>query len=69
MHALCYLAGFEDSPGLAVLSGRLQGDVTLGVPVKHPEEVVVGAGHDHTGDQKDMVVERNGGLSGSGLGG
>ena len=43
-----YLAGFEDGPGFAVLSGSLQGHVPLGVPVEHPEEVVVGTGHDHT---------------------
>ena len=69
MCGLCYLAGFEDSSGLAVLSGRLQRDVPLGVPVKHPEEVVVGAGHDHTVDQKDTVGEGNGWVGGWVLGG
>lgn len=39
----------QDGPGFAALPGRLQGHVTLGVPVEHAEEVVIGARHDHTG--------------------
>lgn len=42
-------ARLENGPGLTALPGRLQGHVTLCVPVKHPKEVVVGPRHDHTG--------------------
>lgn len=38
---------FKDGSGFAAFSGGFKGHVTFGVPVKHAEEVVVGAGHDH----------------------
>lgn len=38
----------QDSSRFAVFPRGLQGNITLGVSVKHPEEVVVGAGHDDT---------------------
>lgn len=41
-----HFSRFQDSPGFAVFPRGLQGDITLGVSVKHPEEVVVGARHD-----------------------
>ena len=47
--ALADAARLEHGPGLTALPGRLQGHVAFGVPVKHPEEVVVGPSHDHTG--------------------
>lgn len=47
-----HLPGLQDGPGLAVLPRRLQGHVTLGVAVEHAEEVVVGAGHDHTTERE-----------------
>lgn len=40
-----HLARFENGSGFAVLPGRFQCDVTLCVPVKHSEEIVVGASH------------------------
>lgn len=40
------LAGSEDRLGLGNLTGGFQGHLLLGGAVKHPEEVVVGAGHD-----------------------
>lgn len=43
---------FQDGPGFAVFPRGLQGDIALGVAVKHPEEVVVGASHDDTARQK-----------------
>lgn len=43
---------FQDGPGFAVFPRGLQGDVTLGVSVEHPKEVVVGAGHDDTARQR-----------------
>lgn len=42
-----HLAGLEDLHRLAVLPGRLQGQVPPLAAVEHPEEVVVGAGHHH----------------------
>ena len=55
-----HAARLEHGPGLAALPRRLQGHVPLGVPVEHPEEVVVGAGHDHTGE-RGRERERGGG--------
>ena len=46
--AHAHLARLEDGPWLAVLTRGLQRHVPLGVAVKHAEEVVVRAGHDHT---------------------
>lgn len=43
---------FQDRPGFAVFPRGLQGDIALGVSVKHPEEVVVGAGHDDAARQR-----------------
>ena len=43
---------FKDGSGFAAFSGRFKGHVAFGVPVKHAEEVVVGAGHDHTGQRR-----------------
>lgn len=40
-----YFARFQDRAWLAVLPRRLQGHVLPIASVKHPEEVVVGAGH------------------------
>lgn len=40
------LARLQHRTRLVVLPGRLQGDISLGVPVEHPEEVVVGPCHD-----------------------
>lgn len=47
-----HFSRFQDSPGFAVFPRGLQGDITLGVSVKHPEEVVVGAGHDDAERQR-----------------
>lgn len=71
VHADVILASFpaladaprlEHGPGLTALPGRLQGHVTVGVPVKHPEEIVVGPSHDHTGRggwrERERRVER-----------
>lgn len=46
-----YLARLENGSWLAVLSGCFQRDVTFGVPVKHSEKIVVGAGHDDAEEQ------------------
>lgn len=40
-----HLARLENGSGFAVFSGCFQRDVTFSVPVKHSEEVVIGAGH------------------------
>lgn len=42
---MLYLARLENGSGFAVLSGRLQCDVTFSVPVKHSKEIVIRAGH------------------------
>lgn len=47
-----HFSRFQDGPGFAVFPRGLQGNITLGVSVKHPEEVVVGAGHDDTARQR-----------------
>lgn len=47
-----HFSGFEDSPGLAVFPRGLKRHITLGVAVEHPEEVVVGAGHDDTAGER-----------------
>lgn len=47
-----HFSRLQDSPGFAVLPRGLQGHVTLRVSVKHPEEVVVGAGHDDAAKQR-----------------
>lgn len=44
-------SGLEDSPGFAALPRCFQGHVTLGVPVEHTEEVVVGSCHDDADEQ------------------
>lgn len=44
-------SGLEDGPGFAALPRCFQGHVTLGVPVEHAEEVVVGSCHDDTDEQ------------------
>ena len=45
-------AWLQDGSGFAALSRRLQGHVAFGVAVEHAEEVVVGSGHDHTGQRR-----------------
>lgn len=40
-----YLARLENSSGFAILPGSFQRDVTFGIPVKHSEEIVIGACH------------------------
>lgn len=40
--------GLERAAGGAVLPRGLEGRVALGVAIKHPEEVVIGPGHDLT---------------------
>jgi len=47
------LARLQDGSGFAVLPRRLQGDVTFGVPVEHPEEIVIGAGHDDAEEEEE----------------
>lgn len=42
---MLYLARLENGSGFAVLPGRFQCDVAFSVPVKHSEEIVIGAGH------------------------
>lgn len=46
--------GLEREAGGAALPRGLEGRVALGVPIKHPEEVVIGPSHDLTenGDGK-----------------
>ena len=41
-----YLARLQNGFGFRDFPGRLVGDLLPGVSVEHPEEVVVGAGHD-----------------------
>lgn len=48
--------GLEHGPGFAALSGGLQGHIPLGVAVEHAEEVVVGPGHDDTGERRGLSV-------------
>lgn len=43
----------QDGSGFAALPRGLQGHISLGVAVKHSEKVVVGAGHNHTGQNKN----------------
>lgn len=45
MGAELYLAGLENGSGFAVLPGCFQRDVTFSVPVKHSEEIIIGACH------------------------
>lgn len=47
-----YLARLENGSGFAVFSGRFQCDITFGVPIKHSEEIVIGAGHYDTEEQQ-----------------
>ena len=59
---MLYLARLENGSGFAVLPGRLQCDVTFSVPVEHSEEVVVGAGHNDTEEEKRdcaFIIEIN----------
>lgn len=44
--------GPQYGPWLATLSPSLQRYASTRLPVKHPEEAVVGAGHDDTGDRQ-----------------
>lgn len=50
---MSYLARLENGSGFAVLPGCFQGDVTFSVPVKHSEEIIIGAGHYHTEGGKE----------------
>lgn len=43
---ITYFSRFEYCFGLGNVPGRLVGDLLPGVPVKHPEEIVVRSGHD-----------------------
>lgn len=47
-----HASGLEHCPGFAALPGGLQGHIPLGVAVKHAKEVVVGPGHDDTGERR-----------------
>lgn len=47
-----YFARLQDRSWLAVFPRRLEGHVLSVVPVKHPEEVVVGTSH-HNAVEKD----------------
>ena len=62
-----HAAGLEHGAGLAALPGRLQGHVPPGAPVEHPEEVVVGARHDHTGMEGWWGAGREGGRGMDGM--
>lgn len=42
----------ENSAGFAALPGCLQGNIPLGVSVKHSKEVVICTCHDDTGERK-----------------
>lgn len=50
---MSYLARLENGSGFAVLPGCFQCDVTFSVPVKHSEEIIIGAGHNHTEGGKE----------------
>ena len=49
-----HLASLQDGPRFTVLPRGLQRDVPPRVPVKHPEEVVVRARHDGTGEEEQQ---------------
>lgn len=49
----------QDSPRFAVLPRGLKGNITLSVPVKHSEEVVVGPCHDDTAREKENKESQN----------
>lgn len=51
-----YLARLEDGSGFAVLPGCFQRDVSFRVPVEHPEEVVIGAGHDDAEEEQSTAT-------------
>lgn len=56
-----HLPGLQNGTGFTVLPGRLQRDISPGVPVEHPEEVVIGAGHDGTAERgRERQTERGG---------
>lgn len=50
-----HFARFQDRPWLTVLPRRLQGHILPVAPVKHPEEVVVGAGHHDAAERQTSV--------------
>lgn len=52
-----HFARLQDSPGFAVFPRGLESNITLGVSVKHPEEVVVGARHDDTAGREETGSE------------
>lgn len=53
-----HTARFQAGPRLAVLSGSFQRNAPLHVPLEHPEEAVVGAGHDGAARDKQTRLSR-----------
>lgn len=53
--SVLYLARLKNGSGFAVLSGRFQRNVAFRVPVKHPEEVVIGACHYDTEEEQSAA--------------
>lgn len=54
--ARTHLPGLQHLQRLAVLTGCLQGHVSVLATVEHPEEVVVGAGHYHTNEEEFFFI-------------